>query len=659
MKFYMEKLILENWGPFHEKTTIDFSSDDDAPVTYILGKNGAGKTMIFNALYWCLFDSPKPNDLGSIVNKDALKNGEKQMSVRLKFHVLDDYDHMTNYDVTRLLKFDVGATGDGEVIPTMIQHVFNANKYIQSSPRPQLISQKDFGSLIDNLIPSGPRQFFFLDGEKLAELFKREHFQLIESYANAISDIHLIDTVINTLDETYSTFNDKYAKSSHVDKEIKNEQNTLDKIEERKNRSEGWETEIVERIQQHSSLEDTLKKECGNYEELKPRLDKIKELETEKDRATDHYDEKFDELKNFLNNNIYLLYFEEQLEWCNDELTRLKSEDKIPPKIPSDIIDDTLSTSMCVVCKREITEEIKVMLNTARDQIPDKKLSDDLQKFWTEVGIKRRNLKNTKYKLEEKLKDIRDTNLKINELKNRISEENKYVPSTLDDFNIYAKLERLNTVKETIIDLKNQLGQASNAITVQKRAYEQQQKRLESKLKKNDKMKELGVKLNFVRETKETMEKVKEQVKRSMIEHVQHYTSDGFKQLVWDPVNWKDIIIADDWTVSATTPDNFKLPCYTLSAGQRHVLGIAFMSSLGKATGNLVPFVFDSPFGRISEEPIKNIGKNFRSLMEDRQVILFVTDTESRNIQPYIEDMIGQKYLLDKISATESEIRGV
>lgn len=119
MKFYMEKLALENWGPFHKKTTIDFSLDDDAPVTYILGKNGAGKTMIFNALYWCLFDSPEPNVLGSIVNGDALKNGEKQMSVRLKFHVLDDYDHRTDYDVTRLLEFDVSSTGEGEVIPTM------------------------------------------------------------------------------------------------------------------------------------------------------------------------------------------------------------------------------------------------------------------------------------------------------------------------------------------------------------------------------------------------------------------------------------------------------------------------------------------------------------------------------------------------------------
>ena len=185
-----------------------------------------------------------------------------------------------------------------------------------------------------------------------------------------------------------------------------------------------------------------------------------------------------------------------------------------------------------------------------------------------------------------------------------------------------------------------------------------QQKRLETKFKQDTEMSVIAMKLEFIRETKETMEKVKEQVKRSMIEHVQKYTSTGFKRLVWDPEHWEDVTIADDWTVSVTTSNNFKLPCYRLSAGLRHVLGIAFMSSLGKVTGNLTPFVFDSPFGRISEEPIENIGKNLRSLMEDRQVVLFVTDTEDKNIRQHIENIIGQKYILDKISATESEIRG-
>ncbi len=80
------------------------------------------------------------------------------------------------------------------------------------------------------------------------------------------------------------------------------------------------------------------------------------------------------------------------------------------------------------------------------------------------------------------------------------------------------------------------------------------------------------------------------------------------------------------------------------------------MSSLGKVTGNLLPFVFDSPFGRVSQDPIEKIGKNIRILMKDRQVTLLVTDTENDNIREHIAEIIGKEYNVRKISATESMI---
>lgn len=154
---------------------------------------------------------------------------------------------------------------------------------------------------------------------------------MIESYANVISDINLIDIVINKLNQSYSDLNDKYAKSSRVDKEIKTEQKNLDKTKERKSRSEKWEKEIIEKLEQHRLLEDRLNKECKNYKELKPRLDEIEKLEREKGRMVERYDGKFNELKKFLNSSLYLLYLEEQLGWCSNELLRLKNEEEIPP----------------------------------------------------------------------------------------------------------------------------------------------------------------------------------------------------------------------------------------------------------------------------------------------------------------------------------------
>jgi hypothetical protein len=80
------------------------------------------------------------------------------------------------------------------------------------------------------------------------------------------------------------------------------------------------------------------------------------------------------------------------------------------------------------------------------------------------------------------------------------------------------------------------------------------------------------------------------------------------------------------------------------------------MSSLGKVTGNYIPFVFDSPFGRVSRDPIEHIGKNLTKLMEGRQVVLFVTDTEDPSIRPHVKNIIGYTYIITKISGTESII---
>ena len=89
------------------------------------------------------------------------------------------------------------------------------------------------------------------------------------------------------------------------------------------------------------------------------------------------------------------------------------------------------------------------------------------------------------------------------------------------------------------------------------------------------------------------------------------------------------------------------------------VLGISFMSSLTAITELKIPFIFDSPFGRISEEPIEKIGKFLPSLMRGSQIILFVTDTEDSNIYTHIKDSIGKKYEIIKMSADQSIIKNL
>jgi len=659
VKLFFEELKIKNWGPFVGTNEIDFSISKEKNVIYIYGLNSSGKTNIFEALYWCLFNFPSVNDLTNIINKIALKNNDKEMSVRAKFYTLDDYQNRTDYDITRLVKYDIIQTEQNGLMPTMITSFFNGDKYIQISSKPIPLSQDEFHRTIDKFIPEGPRPFFFLDGEKLADLFKKENILKIESYANALSDISLIDKLIENLDNLYEKLDSKYKVTDDV--EIKKLSNAVEESRANLEKAKEWKNELQKKLIDAEKLERELKVKCEGFEKIKPILDNIKKFESELNGKKVRYDEKFKDLKEFLNDNVTLLLLSDKIDECIISLNELEKEGKIPPKVPPEILNEILkNTAKECICGRPIDDEIKRKFEEILTQIPSEKLNQTIQDFRSELGIKNRNIKGHRTTLETKLDSISKLNIDINGLNTKIHELRAVMPPGVEKKGdeIFPLFKRWNEVTEEIVDLANQVSRADDSITLAMGKLDDAQYKYESKLSKNTKMKELGQKLEYVRNAKKFSELVKLKVKSSIINFVKENTSTIFTKLIWDPSNWVGIHIDEDWCFTAISSSGEKLPCYRLSKGQQHVLGIAFMSSLGKVTGNLIPFVFDSPFGRVSEDPIEKIGKILPSMMEGRQVILFVTDTEDKNIRPHIKNLIAKKYILDKISAFESELRG-
>ena len=85
------KLVINAFGPYIDKTEIDFTSFGENGLYLITGETGAGKTTIFDALSFALFgqasgstrsshsmrsDFAKENNI-SYVDLDFLSNGEK------------------------------------------------------------------------------------------------------------------------------------------------------------------------------------------------------------------------------------------------------------------------------------------------------------------------------------------------------------------------------------------------------------------------------------------------------------------------------------------------------------------------------------------------------------------------------------------------------
>lgn len=658
MKIFFDKLIMKNWGPFHAESVINFSHDENKPVTYIFGLNSAGKTHIYEALYWCLFNEPGIDEIKEIINKEALSNEEKEMFVRLKFVTYDDYENKSEFDVKRAIKFDSKKIESNKIVPNLIQSDFIANKFSSNTGKTKTLNQEDFKKLIDNFIPIGPRRFFFLDGEKLATLFQKENLKKIESYANALSDIHLIDRLVKNLETLYSNLIEKQPKSTGS--KIIQQKERVDREQELLNQIETQRKELEDTLREAHKLESSLRRECGEYDKIKDKIDEIKDLELRRIKLNERKKSQFIQFKEDLNKDLPLLLLKREILSCIDEFEKLENEGIVPPKIPPDLLEKLLekSNKLCI-CGRELDDAIKAKLKEIAEHIPDKKLNREVQDFRSLLNQYKNDLEEKSKGINKKIAAIKLLNIDINQLSNSIDEKKKFVPSDIHDnySSIIDKFKRWTEVKEEINEKENSLTHSLNNITSRKANLRREQEKLETLYKADDRYKKIGKQVEFVRNAQEQAELIKEEVKKSIIEFVTSNTSTEFKNLIWDSQNWKEIKINNNWIIDAITSNGFTIQSDRLSQGQRHVLGIAFMSSLGKVTGNFIPFVFDSPFGRVSEEPIENIGQNLPSLMGGRQVILFVTDTEDSHIRPHIENIIGKKFVLDKLSATESIVR--
>jgi len=51
----LQKIVLENYGIYQDQNVFDFTTTEDKPIILCGGKNGGGKTTLFESVMLCLY----------------------------------------------------------------------------------------------------------------------------------------------------------------------------------------------------------------------------------------------------------------------------------------------------------------------------------------------------------------------------------------------------------------------------------------------------------------------------------------------------------------------------------------------------------------------------------------------------------------------------
>ena len=226
----IKRISLYNIGPYVGINTFDFIVARDQNIVLLGGKNGAGKTTFFKAIKTCLYgckvwgyDAPGKDYysiISGLVNFKTMYDNTSSAYVEIDL-VFDDGKQVNTYTLRR----------EWKKIKTSL------SEYFQIRKNDELIlgaEEDDFINYLLSVIPPDMFNFYFFDGESIAEFFLGADGN--KNFRNAFLKLYGLDTLSIMIENFARNTKKRDSKKTGFDLFIKardtfeKEENTLNTL---------------------------------------------------------------------------------------------------------------------------------------------------------------------------------------------------------------------------------------------------------------------------------------------------------------------------------------------------------------------------------------------------------------------------------------------
>lgn|GEM_PF-470901 len=648
-----KELIIENYRQYYGRNSIRFAAGKEANITLINGPNGAGKTNLFEAINWCLYGDYDPNR-GPIVSKEKaieLNYGENaECSVSIWFeHEGKEYVAIRKSRATKIKQdgSDVTSTENEQIkykkfSLKMLPVTEDDFKVFRSSGR-GMEEIKEPTIMIDRSLPHNARQYFLFDGEKIDKLSKPEHDNEVRE---AVKNVLQLPSILRACEHLESIKKEILRVAKRSAKDV-DEEKVLKLKEE-------IDLEIEKAKKEIKDCSDKLIK----VRELKNKVDadlrkysSIKELTRRRDDLQDSHrscEKRILDVKNRISDqlsNSHLIMSDKLVGISETILEERRKKGHIPPGIRESFIKDLIEAKLCI-CGNDLsegTEGRKLIEQFLTASHTDTKIAEEISEIIGDLNT---------------IKQVgRDLSRRIN----------KDVASWL------SFLDELEDIAGKLEDVHNQIKKVGDtdisSLEKARRSYEEDERNILGQQAKIDwKMKELFLAAKEVEKHLKTVSKNKgatgKLVRMSKLTElaidVLHNTYEEFAnekrkeiedemkkifyRLIWKKEQFPDVRLTEDYSLQLF--DRYGSPARAeLSAGERQVLSLSFITAMAFVTGGKIPLIMDTPFGRLFSEHRINICREIPDLTN--QWVLLVQDEEvSKETLDVLLPRVGAQYSL-------------
>ena len=630
----LDWMRLSNFRQFYGDQDISFSRDSKRNVTVIEGVNGAGKSALFTALNWCLYGKGA-EDMGELVSKRAVTEapvgGNVGMQVQLGFTHEGE-----RFTATRALS--VTKTGDKDW-RTQTPVEFSLASILADG---QTRRVPNGTGKVESILPSNVRNYFFFDGEQIDQFARPTHEGEVRSAVRNVLKIEVLDRARNHLDSVARGYQNslKGLSSGGIDELLEKEESLNAEVENTRSRL--------------AALRDEKAAAERQTREVEARLSEIREIQewtNQRDQANENMKRLRDELEGLWrsikddSNLGFYRFAGKAVENSIAVVDAMRERGEIPPGIREQFVHDLLATHICI-CGRPIEEESEEHRRLM--EVLARALPSQLENAVLEVGGQ---LRSASLKMEEVLQRLRQ----LMQRKAQINIEQEELTATLDEVSRHLRddetHEDVAALEKKRVDHQRAMEQVVGNIGRLEERLENQRSQLGGLKESIDKERfsektaqDLQSRRSLARKSSDAVDRVLEKFASDMRESIELEANEIFQSLVLKDSQFQEVQLGEDYHIEVI--DRWGLPARSeLSAGERQVLSLAFITGMSKVTGEEAPLVMDTPFGRLSSDHREAITQRIPEITD--QLVILVTDEELHSqARENLAPRIGAEYQL-------------
>lgn len=657
----IKRLKMENFRQFRGITKVDFSCDPEKNVTIILGDNTFGKTTLLQAFNWCFYGKvnfdQRPDFLLNYEVSAEMRNGDQQ-KVEVEITVLHDG---IEYIITRSQRYNCnGGNVRGEAVPTI------KVSYKQPDGQTESVKAAQIDNVINNILPEDLSTYFFFDTERVSSISTRKD---VADAVKGLLGLSIMDSAIKHLGDRgkKTTVIGKLYGSMDLDGDAK-AQEALNRIQT----AEAKRTAIAEQIEDCTS-------QINQYDNRKEQLDAI----LRDNQTTTTLQKKKEDLERRIaterkaladSTNAYFREFgasslsffaQPLLATASAFLKEVKVDDKGVRDLTKPTIEELIKRGRCI-CGQEIREgnDAYQHLMAELSFVPPESIGNTVRHYREKLNSFSRPAERTYDSLDQRYKEILRSKNRIQEWEDELSGISDQIKGKE---NMRQYEPELSDIRVRLRDLHAKKDRLNRDDGVQKGDIERYKKIYDSLTAVSGKNREAMELIAYAETIREWLDETYKARELTIREDLEQKVNEIFEQMYH---GHRRVSIDAKYHVELLTTIADKEIAAGESEGSNRVKNFAFIAGLvALAKGKIVtdssenginltsepyPLVMDAPFSNADETHTANISKVLPQIAE--QVIMFVMQKDWNYAEPVMNDRVGQRYHLNKISETYTKL---